>query len=102
VKEIDTQLRILKGILRHMIVKPPKNYQIVPFANRLTEWQEQERMRGEKEAADKEEKLKKQVVEKAKRSAKAEKKPETPAKPMTGESITQGLDKLISDKDLEL
>lgn len=101
VKEVDVQLRILKGMLRHMIVKPPKKYQMVPYADRLQIWQEQEKLRGEKVAADKEEKLKKQVVEKAKRTVKVEKKAE-PAKPMTDASITEGLEKLISDKDLEL
>ncbi len=103
VKEVDVQMRILKGVLRHMIVKPPKKYQMVPYADRLAQWQEQEKLRGEKAVADKEEKLKKQVVDKAKRTAKvAPKLDAAPAKPMTDASITEGLEKLISDKDLEM
>ncbi len=85
-----------------MIVKPPKNYQIVPMADTYDKWKQQEKVAGEKAAADKEEKLKKQVVEKAKRQTKKEEKKEVEAKPMSEQSITEGLDKLISDKDIEI
>ncbi|HVW66964.1 MAG TPA: 30S ribosomal protein S6 [Candidatus Peribacteraceae bacterium] len=101
-KDVDQQLRILKGLLRHMIVKPPKKYQITPYADRFAQWKEQEKAAGEKAAADREEKLKKQVVEKAKRQTKKEEKKEAPAKPMSTETIAEGLDKLISDQDIEL
>lgn len=99
-KEVDTQLRILKGMLRHMIIKPPKKYVIAPMADNLQKWKEQSRMEGEARAAAKEEKLKKQVVEKAKRATKPKKVAEEKAAP-TG-TISEGLDKLISDKDLEI
>ncbi len=98
-KEVDTQLRILKGVLRHMIIKPPKKYVIAPMADNLQKWKEQSRMEGEARAQEKEEKLKKQVVEKAKRTT-AKKKTEEKAAPT--ETIAEGLDKLISDKDLEI
>ena len=102
-KEVDTQLRILKGMLRHMIVKPPKNYQIVPMAGNFDKWKQQEKLIGEKAAQDKEDRLKKQVVEKAARQSKAkEKKSEVESKPMSEQSITEGLDKLISDKDIDI
>mgnify|MGYP003351024294 CR=1 FL=1 len=100
-KELDTQMRILKGVLRHMIIKPPKKYQIVPMADNFEKWKQQEKVRGEKVAMDKEEKLKKQVVEKAKRTAKKEEK-KVVEKPMSEKSITEGLDKLISDKDIDM
>ncbi len=101
-KEADTQLRILKGILRHMIIKPPKNYQVAPTAGNFEKWKQEEKTLGEKVAQDKEDKLKKQVVEKAKRTTKKEEKTEVIAKPMSEKSITEGLDKLISDKDIDL
>jgi len=102
-KEIDQQLRILKGVLRHMIIKPPKKYVIAPTADSLQKWKEQSRMDVEQKAQDKEDKLKKQVVEKAKRAgaAKVEKK-KTEEKAAPTETIAEGLDKLISDKDLEI
>jgi small subunit ribosomal protein S6 len=93
VKDVNQQLRILKGMLRHMIVKPPKNYQMVPYADNLTKWKNQ--------AQDKEDRLKKVVIEKAKRANKKE-EPEVKATPMTGAAITEELDKLISDKDLNI
>lgn len=101
-KEIDTQLRILKGVLRHMIVKPPKKYVIGPMADNLQKWKEQSRMEGEQRAQEKEDRLKKQVVEKAKRAgAKVEKKKTEEKAAPTG-TVAEGLDKLISDKDLEI
>ena len=105
-KEIDEQLRILKGVLRHMIVKPPKNYVIGPMADAFDKWKEKSKIEEETRAQEKEEKLRKTVVEKAKRSSKAaDKKAEedgSAKKPVTDAVITEQLEKLISDKDLEL
>lgn len=102
-KEMDVQLRLLKGVLRHLIVKPPKNYKIVPMAGRYDEWKQQAKAEGERKAAEKEEKLKKQVLDKAKRAAKkpdAEKK--APEKSVPKEDLGKKLDKLISDDSIEL
>ncbi len=102
VKQIDGELKIQKGVLRHLIVKPPKNYQIVPYADAYDKWKEQSRVEDERRASEKEEKLKKQVVDKAKRqSTKPEgKKAEVSDKPKA--DLTQQLDKLISDKGLDI
>lgn len=104
VKEIDQQLKILKGVLRHMIIKPPKNYQMVPYADALERWQESQRMAEEQATKDKEDKLRKQVVEKAKRQTKtAEKKKSDDGADMKPKAdLGSQLDKLISDKDLEI
>ncbi len=103
-KEMDNQLRILKGVLRHLIVKPPKHYKITPYAGRFDEWKQQAKVEGERKAAEKEEKLKKQMLEKAKRQTKksdAEKpKAERPAAPKA--DIGKKLDQLISDDSIEL
>ena len=72
---------------------------IAPMADNLQKWKEQSRMEGEARAQAKEDKLKKQVVEKAKRTT-VKKKVEEKAAPT--ETIAEGLDKLISDKDLEI
>lgn len=104
-KEIDTQLRIMKGVLRHMMVKPPKHYVVSSFAENYQKWLDSERVAGERALQEKEEKLKKQVVDKA---AKKVTKPatkkveEAPAKPVTKEDITQSVDKLLSDTDLSI
>lgn len=105
-KELDQQLKILKGVLRHMIVKPPKHYQYVSYANAPQEWKERQRVEEEVAAREREERLKKQVVEKAKRQTKkpAPKRDdsEKPTKPVKTESLDMQLDKLISDDDLNL
>ena len=62
-------------------------------------------MEGERKAQEKEDKLKKQVVDKAKRTTQRKKDDEAAevAKPaVTGEALTQELEKLISDKDIEI
>ena len=38
VKEVDSQLRIMRGVLRHLFVKPPKHYQIVQYAAKYEQW----------------------------------------------------------------
>lgn len=102
IKEIDRQLSILKGVLRHLIVKPPKNYDIAPMAGRLDQWKEQLRMDRETRTREKEEKLRKQVVEKAKRAPAKPKRAASEEKPMPTETIEQGVDKLLSDTDLSI
>ena len=97
IKEIDRQLSILKGVLRHLIVKPVKNYDIAPMAGRLDQWKEQLRMDREVRAREKEEKKLKQVVDKAKRAPAKPKKAVIEDKPMPTESVSEGVDKLISD-----
>lgn len=101
-KEIEDQMKIMKGVLRHMVVKPPKGYTIASYADNYDRWKEQSRLEEEKRVTDREEKLKKQVVEKAKRmSAKpAEKKAEISDKPKA--DLGSSIDKLLSDKDLEI
>lgn len=105
-KEIDTQLRIMKGVLRHMIIKPPNGYQVVPFANRFNKWQEEQRMQTEKDRVEVEEKLRRRVVEKSKKPMgkvpeRTEKKAE-PAKPVIQEQLSKQLDRLVSDADITL
>lgn len=105
IEEIDEQMRILKGMLRHMIVKPPKKYQIKSYADSEKQWKEQNRLEGERKVQEKEDKKLKQVVDKAKRVSPVRERPKkdgAEAKPITGEALSQQLDKLISDKDLEI
>jgi len=96
IKEIDRQLSILKGVLRHLLVKPVKNYDIAPMAGRLDQWKEQVRVDRETRVREKEEKKLKQVVDKVKR-APAKPKKAVEDKPMPTETVEQGVDKLISD-----
>lgn len=106
VKEIDESLRITPNLLRHIIVKPPKGYEIVKFSASYDTWLKERETEEDRKAKEKEEKLAKKVADKAKRqvkrtaqAAKNEKtdKPETDKK-----KISEELDKLISDDDLDI
>ena len=104
VKEVDQQLKILKGVLRHMIVKPPEGYHIVKFSEEYVKWQERAKVEEEDRAREKEERLKKRMVEKAKRTSA---KPEAPRKAApAGEAkskdFTTQIDKLISTDQIDL
>jgi small subunit ribosomal protein S6 len=105
-RDIDTQLRILKGVLRHMFVKPPKQYQIVKFSESYEKWLKERENVDEKRSREREEKLKDQVAKKAKRqvqrTTEKQKEETRPAAPMSEEAIKQKLDKLISDDQVDL
>jgi small subunit ribosomal protein S6 len=100
-RELDQQLRITKGVLRHMFVKPPKHYQIVKFSETYEKWLKDRETVGEVKARETEERVKEQVARKAKRQAKltAERKPA--AKPVEAEDLTQKIDELISGDNID-
>ena len=107
-QEIDTALRILPNLLRHIIVKPPKGYEIVKFSEGYEAWLKERESQEEKKKKEKEARIAKRVADKAKRQIKraAAKKDETKEeekKPAASkEQISAELDKLISDDDLDL
>lgn len=98
-KELDRNLRIVKGMLRHLVVKPPENYKIESYAEKYVKWQQEKLSEGDRAAREKEEKLQAQVVDRAKRQVKraaAQKKSDdAPAKPAG--DMGKEIDKLISD-----
>lgn len=103
VKEVDGSLKIAKGVLRHLFVKPPKHYQIVKYSDRYEQWMTSRESVEQKRTRERQERLEEQVAAKAKRRAKvsSEKKIEKPAEKLSGEDLTQKLDKLISDDALD-
>ena len=102
VKEVDNSLKIAKGVLRHMFVKPPKGYQIVKYGDKYEQWISSRESLDQKRAREKQEKLEEQVAAKAKRRAKTTEKktPEKPTGPISEQAITEGIEKLISDDTL--
>ncbi len=105
-QEVDHALQINRRVLRHLIIKPPKGYQVVKFSDTYQEWQKTRESVEEVRAREREEKLQAQVAEKAKRQAakatgrrKAEDKPK---EAVTEEQISQQLEKLISDDSLDI
>lgn len=108
VKEVDTQLRINKQVLRHMFVLPPKHYQIVQFSETYTQWKKDRSTVEEKRSREREEKVKETVARKAKRAAKMveekkkEQKEQKAAPALNEQVLTEKLDKLISDDQVDL
>lgn len=103
-KEIDTQLKIMKNVLRHMFVKPPKHYQIVKYSDLYERWLKERESIGDKKAREKEEKVRDQVAKRAKRQVQRtdERKKDTAAPAMSEAVLTEKLDKLISDDQIEI
>ncbi len=105
VRELDHQLRLLKGVLRHLIVIPPKGYEAVSHEAKYQDWLKNRETVAEVRTRKREEKLQKTVVDQAKRTSKrmeTKAKEKEVAKPLQQEELTQKLDKLISDDDLKL
>lgn len=106
VAEVDKALRITRGVLRHLSVKPPKRYQIVKYSEAYEQWLKDRETMDQQREREKEEKVQEQVARKAKRQAKmtAERKKAKPAagQPLEEGAITEQIDKLISDDTLGL
>ena len=98
-KEVDQSMKISKGVLRHLFVKPPKHYQIVKYADAYEQWLKERESVDQKRSREKQEKLQEAVAAKARRKAQTKpvKKVEKPTGAMSGEDVTKSIDKLISD-----
>ena len=115
-KELDNALRITKNVLRHIVVKPPKNYQIVEYSKEYEKWLKNKETEVDKKAQEKEDQLKQKMLEKQKRqAARAEKKEKVSVSAKTAPDkekkedlakdeaeLTAEIDKLIADDELEL
>jgi len=100
VKEVDQSLKISKGVLRHLFVKPPKHYQIITYADAYEQWLKKRESIGQKRAREQQAALEEKVAANARRKAQmktTEKKIEKPAEKMSGEDVTKQIDKLITD-----
>jgi len=103
--ELDHNLRISKSSLRHMIIKPPKGYQIIEYSKRYEEWLKEREVEEETLEKQKEEDLKKKMLERQKRQTKRTEDKKTPEKEKAapaGKEITAEIDKLIADDELEI
>ncbi len=101
VREFDEQLRLERGVLRHLIVLPPKGYEAVSYESRYQDWLKTRVSVSDMRRQKKEDKVKEQVATTAKRALK---KPESAKKSVTlkTDDISHELDKLISDEDLKM
>ncbi len=104
VREIDHQMRLLKGVLRHLMVIPPKGYEAVSHESIYLDWMKNRETIADVRARKREEKTKQTVVDQAKRASKRleTKTKEAPKKVLEMQDLDSQLDKLISDSDLKL
>ena len=104
IRELDKQLRLTKGVLRHLVVIPPMGYEAVSFEDKYQDWLKNRVTVAELKQRKREEKLKQTVTAQAKRVTKRmeTKKPKEEAKPLEMGKLTEQLEKLISDDDLKL
>lgn len=103
-RDIDGAIRLQRGVLRHLIVIPPRGYEAVSYEEKYQYWLKNRVTVKEQRARDKEEKLKQNVIERAKRETKRsqEKVRSAPRKAVPIGDISDQLDKLISDEDISL
>ncbi len=106
IREIDEALRIVPGVLRHLIIKPPKGYEVVNFSEKYEQWLKEREEAEELREEEKEKELTRRITQKAKHQVKrAEEKKVPPTKEkkaLEGNKITEEIEKLISDDELNL
>lgn len=99
-KELDNNLKLVQGILRHMIVKPPKNYEVVNFSGGFDEWKKDKNAVEDSKKKEKEEQLKKRMLRKQKPASKPAKTEEKAA--VDKKKLSSDIDNLIASDDLKL
>jgi small subunit ribosomal protein S6 len=103
IRELDRQLRLLKGVLRHMIVIPPKGYEAISYEDHYQQWLKTRESAAEVTKHKKEEHLRQTVVAQAKRTTKRlETRKQEVKEPLKVQELEKQLEKLISDDDLKL
>ncbi|HLC76344.1 MAG TPA: 30S ribosomal protein S6 [Candidatus Peribacterales bacterium] len=110
---LDQQLKIERGVLRHLIVKLPPKYEVVDWSEHFKQWKEGLVKEEEDRTKEHEEGLKKKIVQRAMRQStapasrkSAEPLEKAPAPAATEElskkELSERLGELISDEDLKL
>lgn len=100
VREVDRQIRILPKVLRHLLIKLPEGHKIVRYSEMFETWQEERKTGEAQERINKEEKLKKRVIERVSKRPLAQ--PERSTGILTEKALTEGIEKIISDEDIHL
>lgn len=100
---VDATILLEKGVLRHLLVKAPKHYELTPFAERMEAWRKEEERQTQEEEQTKEEQLKQRIVKRATRATPpVAESPTQPQAGVPGTQLEEGLGKIISDEDLHL
>ena len=103
VQALEAQIRLEKGVLRHLLVKVPDRYEFTSFAMRSERWKKEEEQRAEVHERQREEELKQKIVLRAAKAAPMKETAKTPVVPPEGgASLEEKLTEIISDEDLKL
>ncbi|OGG91961.1 30S ribosomal protein S6 [Candidatus Kaiserbacteria bacterium RIFCSPLOWO2_12_FULL_53_8] len=108
ISELDRQMKIERGILRHLTIKLPPNYEVVNWEDHYNSWKEGLVKEEEDIKKEKEEVLKKKIIQRAtKKEAKEEKvatkgEEKKEIQEVSEKEITEKLGELISDEGLNL
>lgn len=105
IRTVDQAIRLEKNVLRHLLLLPPKGYEAVSYGAQYEDWIKNRETIQDLKTRKKEEKSQEKVKARAKveaRRAEAKKKDKKPSKPMEAGKITEELDKLLSDSDLNI
>ena len=57
VREADEAMLIIPGVLRHMIVKPPKGYELVKYSDQHKKWMKERETESERKGREREEEI---------------------------------------------
>lgn len=101
VREIDQQLRIMKGILRHLVLTVRITGPIVKFSERYDLWLKEEETKVQRQKKEREEHAHRQFVESARRQVQRPRQ-KTEYVEVKEKQITEQLEKIISDKDIDV
>lgn len=105
VSELDRQLKIERGILRHLTIKLPPNYEVVNWEDHYNAWKEGLEKEEENVKKEREEVLKKKIVQRAAKKeekvTEARKEKSVPAE-VSEKEISEKLGEIISDEGLNL
>lgn len=106
--EIDASLKIERGVLRHITIKLPPNYEIVDWAEHFASWKASLEKEKEDLSKQHEEELKKKMVQRAIRQGAVKKEeeklaaPAAPAAIVVEAELEEKIGELISDENLNL
>lgn len=106
VRDIDQQLRIMKGVLRHLVLIVHSTKPMVKFSERYDQWLKEEETKEQTQKTEREEQVRRQFAERARRQvSRPQQQPESVSgerAAVTEEQITEQIEKIITDKDIDV
>ena len=99
IRDVDQQLRIMKGVLRHLVLA--STGPIVKFSQRYDLWLKEEETKEQTQKTEREEHVRQQFAERARRQVHHPQKKAEHTE-VKGEQITEQIQRIITDKDIDV